>query len=307
MSKVQTYPDQSFITSWSEYLDCCKLKVVALIAFTALVGMLLSVDGMVPLDKAFWGLLGISLAAAAGAALNHVIDEDIDQRMERTRNRPVAQGNLKPVNVVIFALVLALISSLILYVFVNTLTMMLTLASMVGYAVIYTMFLKRSTPQNIVIGGAAGAAPPVLGWTSITGELHSEALLLFLIIFVWTPPHFWALAIKRQKEYAKANVPMLPVTHGIAFTKLHVVLYTILLIIVTLMPFIVFMSGTIYLAGAIALGTGFAYYAWKLYTTEGDAFAMKTFSYSIFYLTALFAFLLVDHYIRILLRSTILS
>lgn len=307
MPKVQTYPDQSFITSWSEYLDCCKLKVVALIAFTALVGMLLSVDGMVPLDKAFWGLLGISLAAAAGAALNHVIDEDIDQRMERTRNRPVAQGNLKPVNVVIFALVLTLISSLILYVFVNTLTMMLTLASMVGYAVIYTMFLKRSTPQNIVIGGAAGAAPPVLGWTSITGELHSEALLLFLIIFVWTPPHFWALAIKRQKEYAKANVPMLPVTHGIAFTKLHVVLYTILLIIVTLMPFIVFMSGTIYLAGAIALGAGFAYYAWKLYTTEGDAFAMKTFSYSIFYLTALFAFLLVDHYIRILLRSTILS
>lgn len=307
MSKVQTYPDQSFITNWPEYLDCCKLKVVGLIAFTALVGMLLSVDGMVPLDKVFWGLLGISLAAAAGAALNHVIDEDIDQRMERTRNRPVAQGNLKPVNVVIFALTLALISSLILYLFVNTLTMMLTLASMIGYAVIYTMFLKRSTPQNIVIGGAAGAAPPVLGWTSITGELHSEALLLFLIIFVWTPPHFWALAIKRQKEYAKANVPMLPVTHGIAFTKLHVVLYTILLIIVTLMPFIVFMSGTIYLAGAIALGAGFAYYAWKLYTTEGDEFAMKTFGYSIFYLTALFAFFLVDHYVRILLRSTILN
>lgn len=307
MPSVQTYPDQSFITNWEAYLDCCKLKVVGLIAFTALVGMLLSVDGMVPLDKVFWGLLGISLAAAAGAALNHVIDEDIDQKMERTKNRPVAQGNLKPKNVVIFALTLALISSLILYVFVNTLTMLLTIASMIGYAVIYTMFLKRSTPQNIVIGGAAGAAPPVLGWTSITGELHSEALLLFLIIFVWTPPHFWALAIKRQKEYAKVNVPMLPVTHGIAFTKLHVVLYTILLIIVTLMPFIVFMSGTIYLAGAIVLGAGFAYYAWKLYTTEGDEFAMKTFGYSIFYLTALFAFFLVDHYIRILLRSTLLN
>ena len=307
MPRAETYSDQSFITNWSDYLDCCKLKVVGLIAFTALVGMLLSVDGMVPLDKVFWGLIGISLAAAAGAALNHVIDEEIDQRMERTRNRPVAKGNLKPVNVVIFAIVLALISSLILYAFVNTLTMMLTIASMVGYAIIYTMFLKRSTPQNIVIGGAAGAAPPVLGWTSITGELHSEALLLFLIIFVWTPPHFWALAIKRQKEYAKANVPMLPVTHGIAFTKLHVVLYTILLIIVTMMPFIVFMSGTIYLAGAIALGAGFAYYAWKLYTTEGDEFAMKTFGYSIFYLTALFAFFLADHYVRILLRSTLLD
>lgn len=303
MPNTQTYPNQSFLTNWSDYLDCCKLKVVGLIAFTALVGMLLSVDGMVPLDKAFWGLLGISLAAAAGAAFNHVIDEDIDQRMERTKGRPIAQGTLKPRNVVIFALVLAFLSAVMLFVFVNTLTMMLTMASMVGYAVIYTMFLKRATPQNIVIGGAAGAAPPVLGWTSITGELHSEALLLFLIIFVWTPPHFWALAIKRQKEYAKVDVPMLPVTHGIAFTKLHVVLYTALLFIVTLMPFIVFMSGTVYLAGAVSLGVGFAYYAWKLYTTEGDEFAMKTFGYSIFYLTALFAFFLIDHYIRIFIRT----
>lgn len=307
MPSSQIYPSQSFLTNWSDYLACCKLKVVALILFTALVGMLLSVDGMIPLDKAFWGLFGIGFAAAAGAALNHVIDEEIDQRMERTRNRPVALGVLKPRNVVIFALALAIIAAIVLYVFVNTLTMLLTIASMIGYAVIYTMFLKRSTPQNIVIGGAAGAAPPVLGWTSITGELHSEALLLFLIIFVWTPPHFWALAIKRQKEYAKVDVPMLPVTHGIAFTKLHVVLYTILLIIVTLMPFIVFMSGTLYLAGAISLGAGFAYYAWKLYSTEGDEFAMKTFGYSIFYLTALFAFFLVDHYVRILLRSTLLN
>ncbi len=303
MPRAQLLSEQSFITNWSTYLACCKLKVIALIVFTALVGMLLSVDGLPPLSNAFWGLLGIGLAAAAGAALNHVIDEDIDQRMERTMNRPVAQGELAPRNVVIFALILASVSMLILYVFVNTLTMMLTMASMIGYAVIYTMFLKRSTPQNIVLGGAAGAAPPVLGWTAITGELHSEALLLFLIIFVWTPPHFWALAIKRQKEYARANVPMLPVTHGIALTKLHVMLYTILLIIVTMMPFLVFMSGTIYLAGAITLGAGFAYYAWKLYSTEGDEFAMKTFGYSIFYLTALFAFFLVDHYARIIIRT----
>lgn len=303
MSKVQTMGSQSFIDNWSAYLACCKLKVIFLIMFTALVGMLLSVDGIPPLSKVFWGLLGIGLAAAAGAALNHVIDEEIDQRMERTMNRPVATGELEPRNVMIFAITLAVLSALILYAFVNTLTMMLTLASMIGYAVIYTMFLKRTTPQNIVIGGAAGAAPPVLGWTSITGELNSEALLLFLIIFVWTPPHFWALAIKRQKEYAKAKVPMLPVTHGIALTKLHVVLYTILLFLVTLMPFVVFMSGTIYLAGAISLGMGFAYYAWKLYSTDGDEFAMKTFGYSIFYLTALFGFLLLDHYVRIIIRT----
>jgi protoheme IX farnesyltransferase len=303
MSKVQTMGPQSFIINWRAYLACCKLKVIFLIMFTALVGMLLSVDGMPPLSKVFWGLLGIGLAAAAGAALNHVIDKEIDQRMERTMNRPVATGELESRNVVIFAITLAVLSALILYVFVNTLTMMLTMASMVGYAVIYTMFLKRTTPQNIVIGGAAGAAPPVLGWTSVTGELHGEALLLFLIIFIWTPPHFWALAIKRQKEYAKAKVPMLPVTHGIALTKLHVVLYTILLFLVTLMPFVVFMSGTIYLAGAISLGVGFAYYAWKLYSTDGDEFAMKTFGYSIFYLTALFGFLLLDHYVRIIIRT----
>jgi len=302
MPKAQSFNNQSLLTNWSDYLDCCKLKVVGLIMFTALVGMLLSVDGLPPLDKVFWGLIGIGLAAAAGAALNHVIDEEIDQRMERTRDRPVAQGVLKGHNVMLFALGLASLSALVLYFFVNTLTMLLTLASMIGYAVIYTMFLKRSTPQNIVIGGAAGAAPPVLGWTSITGELHSEALLLFLIIFIWTPPHFWALAIKRQQEYAKANVPMLPVTHGIAFTKLHVVLYTILLVIVTMLPFLVFMSGKIYLAGALALGGGFVYYVWKLYSSEGDEFAMKTFGYSIFYLTALFAFLLLDHYVRILIR-----
>ncbi|MCB1639905.1 MAG: heme o synthase, partial [Thiothrix sp.] len=248
----------------SAYYECCKPKVVYLILFTAFVGMLLSTSGPIPLDLMFWGLIGIGLAAAAGAALNHVIDEEIDQRMERTRGRPVARGTLPPLNVVVFACALAMLSTLILLTFVNTLTALLTLASMVGYAIIYTLFLKRSTPQNIVIGGAAGAAPPVLGWTAITGELTTGALLLFLIIFVWTPPHFWALAIRRQQDYANAGLPMLPVTHGIAFTKLHILLYTVLLVIISIMPFLTFMSGMLYLVGAMGLGAGFIYYAWKL-------------------------------------------
>ncbi|MEZ5537887.1 MAG: heme o synthase [Thiolinea sp.] len=295
------------VTNFQAYYECCKPKVVYLILFTAFVGMLLSTPGMIPLDKAFWGLLGIGLAAAAGAALNHAIDQTIDQRMDRTRSRPVAQGVLRPINVVIFALGMTLLSAIILFQFVNALTALLTMASMIGYAIIYTMFLKHSTPQNIVIGGAAGAAPPVLGWTAITGQLHPEALLLFLIIFVWTPPHFWALAIKRQKDYARAKVPMLPVTHGIAFTKLHIMLYTILLVIVSIVPFLIFMSGTLYLVGALGLGAGFTWYAWKLYNAQGDEYAMKTFGYSIFYLTALFAFFLLDHYLRVFIRYTFMS
>ena len=288
---------------WHEYLELCKPKVVLLILFTALVGMFLSTDGLVPFYSWFWGLLGIGLAASAGAALNHWVDEEIDARMERTRSRPLPKGNISGRQAVTFALTLATLSMVILLAFVNTLTAALTFASMVGYAVIYSMFLKRSTPQNIVLGGAAGAAPPVLGWTAVTGELHGEALLLFLIIFVWTPPHFWALAIRRVDDYARAGVPMLPVTHGIAFTKLHVLLYTILLVIVTIIPFLVMMSGTIYLAGALALGAGFVFYAVKLYRSEGDQYAMKTFGYSIFYLSALFAFLLLDHYARIFIRT----
>ncbi|MGB5705312.1 MAG: heme o synthase, partial [Arenicellales bacterium] len=293
--------------NWRDYLELCKPKVVALILFTAAVGMFLSTEGWVPFNAWFWGLIGIGLAASAGAALNHWVDQEIDARMERTQARPLPQGNIGAYNAVVFALSLAAFSMLILVVFVNTLTAALTLASMVGYAVIYTMFLKRTTPQNIVLGGAAGAAPPVLGWTAVTGELHSEALLLFLIIFIWTPPHFWALAIKRRDDYARAEVPMLPVTHGIALTKLHVLLYTILLVIITMMPFVVRMSGTIYLAGAVALGIGFVYYALKLYRAEGDQFAMKTFGYSIFYLSALFAFLLLDHYARIAIRAWFLN
>jgi len=297
----------SSLFSCREYLGLCKLRVVGLILFTALVGMLLSTEGWVPLDKAFWGLLGIGLAAAAGAALNHVVDQQIDQQMARTRNRPLPQGALGTREATIFAMGLIVLSMVILLGFVNPLTAWLTLASMVGYAVIYTMFLKRSTPQNIVLGGAAGATPPVLGWTAITGELNSEALLLFLIIFIWTPPHFWALAIRRRDEYSKAKIPMLPVTHGIAFTKLHVLLYTVLLMIVTIMPFLFMKSGLIYLLGAVGLGMGFLYHAVKLYRGKGDEFAMKTFGYSIFYLSALFGFLLADHYARIFIRHFFMS
>ncbi|NKB77008.1 MAG: protoheme IX farnesyltransferase [Gammaproteobacteria bacterium] len=288
---------------WREYFELCKPKVVALILFTALVGMFLSTEGLIPFNAWFWGITGIGLAASAGAALNHWVDEEIDARMERTNKRPLPQGSISSRQAVSFALLLASLSMIILVAFVNVLTAVLTFASMVGYAVIYTMFLKRTTPQNIVLGGAAGAAPPVLGWTAVTGELHSEALLLFLIIFIWTPPHFWALAIKRRDDYAKAEIPMLPVTHGIAFTKLHILLYTLLLVVITIMPFLIMMSGVFYLAGALALGMGFVYYSIKLYRCEGDEFAMKTFGYSIFYLSALFGFLLVDHYARIAIRA----
>ena len=295
------------IPIWREYLELCKPKVVLLILFTALVGMVLSSNGWLPSAVWFWGLLGIGLAASAGAALNHWVDEEIDARMQRTHDRPLPRGEISGRQAVTFALVLAALSMAVLLIFVNALTAALTFASMIGYAVIYSMFLKHSTPQNIVLGGAAGAAPPVLGWSAITGEIHGEALLLFLIIFVWTPPHFWALAIKRVDDYASAGVPMLPVTHGIAFTKLHILLYTILLVVVTLMPFLVLMSGVIYLAGALALGIGFVYHAVKLYRAEGDRHAMKTFGYSIFYLSALFGFLLLDHYARIFIRAFILD
>ena len=286
----------------NHYLGLCKLKVIALILFTAFVGMLLSSQGLLPLQEMIAGLLGIGLAAASGAALNHVVDSHIDAIMERTANRPLPQANMTQTRALIFALSLAAISMLILFLWVNTLTAVLTFIALIGYAVIYTMFLKRSTPQNIVWGGAAGAAPPLLGWTAITGEVSQEALLLFLIIFIWTPPHFWALAIKRRAEYAKAKVPMLPVTHGVEYTKLHILLYTVLLMAVTLLPFLTQMSGLIYLVGALTLGIGFIYHAIQLYQSEGDEHSMKTFGYSIFYLSLLFGFFLMDHYARILFR-----
>jgi protoheme IX farnesyltransferase len=292
------------LTSWSQYYSLTKPKVVFLIVFTAMVGMLLAADGAVPLDIFVFGLLGIGLAASSGAAINHVVDEHIDRIMERTRNRPMASGELDQKSALIFALGIGALGITLLVIFVNTLTAVLTFFSLVGYALIYTMYLKRATPQNIVLGGAAGAAPPLLGWTAVTGHVETEALLLFLIIFIWTPPHFWALAIRRREEYAKAGIPMLPVTHGVNFTKIQILLYTILLFLVTLMPFLIQMSGLIYLAGAVSLGLGFLYYAIRLYRDENpNVIAMKTFGYSIFYLSLLFAFLLADHYARLFIRG----
>jgi protoheme IX farnesyltransferase len=291
------------MATWSQYYKLTKPKVVYLIVFTAMVGMLLAVDGAVPLDIFVFGLLGIGFAAASGAAINHVVDERIDQLMERTKDRPIASGDIGQGKALVFALSLGAIGIAMLLVFINVLTAILTFFSLVGYALIYTMYLKRATPQNIVLGGAAGAAPPLLGWTAVTGQVETEALLLFLIIFIWTPPHFWALAIRRREEYAKADIPMLPVTHGVYFTKIQILLYTILLFIVTLVPFLIQMSGLIYLAGAVSLGIGFLYYAVKLYRDdEPNVIAMKTFGYSIFYLSVLFGFLLLDHYARIVIR-----
>ncbi len=293
---------------WKKYIELCKPKVVVLIVFTAIVGMLLSTQGALVWQTMIFATLGIGLASASGAAINQLVERKIDAIMERTQSRPLPQGDLDEKKALIFALAIGTIGILILLFFVNLLTTILTFISLIGYAVIYTIFLKRSTSQNIVLGGAAGAAPPLLGWTAMTGEVQSEALLLFLIIFVWTPPHFWALAIRRREEYAKANIPMLPVTHGVPFTKLQILLYTLLLVAVSILPFVIQMSGLIYLAGAIALGIGFLRYAIALYLTDdSDKLAMKTFGYSIFYLNLLFMFLLADHYTRIFIRTFILQ
>lgn len=284
--------------TWRDYLALCKLKVVALIVFTAVVGMFLATPGMVPMDALVLGTLGIGLGAASGAAFNHVVDQRIDRIMARTRSRPLPGGRLDTGLAVAFAATLSVISMLVLALGVNLLTAVLTLASMVGYSVIYTMYLKRATPQNIVIGGAAGAMPPVLGWTAVTGTLEPDALLLFLIIFVWTPPHFWALAIHRRADYARADVPMLPVTHGVAFTRLHILLYTLMLLAVSLLPFVSGMSGPLYLGGAVFLGIAFIGHALRLYFGEDPVgLPMRTFTFSIWYLAALFAVLLVDHYL----------
>ena len=285
-----------------QYYNLCKPKVVMLIVFTAIVGMLLATESFPPWDIFVFGNIGIALASASGAVVNHWVDQRIDGLMDRTKQRPLPTGGVTPAAALSFAIVLCVSAMIILLIFTNVLTAILTLISVIGYAVIYTMFLKRSTPHNIVLGGAAGAAPPVLGWAAVTGSVNTEALLLFMIIFVWTPPHFWALAIRRKDDYEKAGIPMLPVTHGIAFTKAQVLLYSFILLLVTLIPFIVQMSGVIYLAGAIGLGIMFIYHAWKLYRAEADIHAMKTFAYSIVYLNGLFAFLLVDHYARIFFR-----
>lgn len=290
------------IPIWKRYLELTKPKVVLLIVFTAIVGMLLSTPGAIPLDIFIFGNLGIALAAASGAAVNHYVDQQIDQQMDRTMNRPLAEGDISGNAALTFAITLGVLGLGMLYIFTNLLATILTFFSAIGYAVIYTIYLKRSTPQNIVWGGAAGAAPPLLGWACVTGTVPTEALLLFLIIFVWTPPHFWALAIKRVEEYRKVDVPMLPVTHGIPFTKQHIFLYTLMLFAVTLMPFVIQMSGLIYLFGAVILGLGFIVSAWKLLTREDENQPMKTFAYSIIYLSALFAFFLADHYARVIIR-----
>jgi protoheme IX farnesyltransferase len=282
--------------SWRDYYTLTKPRVVQLLVFTAIVGMFLATPGMVPWDTLIFGSLGIGLAAASGAAVNHVLDQRLDAEMTRTRNRPLPSGRVSERDALTFAIGLGLLGLAILMMLVNALTAALTFASLIGYAVIYTVYLKRATPQNIVIGGAAGAAPPVLGWAAVQNDVSGYALLLFLIIFTWTPPHFWALAVARRSDYERAEIPMLPVTHGEAVTKSFIVYYTILLIIVTLLPYLTGMSGPLYLLSAVLLGAGFLHYALRLkFAADADA-AMRTFSYSISYLMALFLFLLIDHY-----------
>ncbi|WP_323846077.1 heme o synthase [Microbulbifer magnicolonia] len=283
--------------SWRDYYELTKPRVVMLMILTSVIGMLLAVPGMVPLDILLLGNLGIALCAGSAAAVNHLVDRHIDIKMARTSNRPVARGRVEPQKALLFALLLGSLGMSILLLFVNALTAWLTLFSLLGYAVVYTMFLKRATPQNIVIGGLAGAAPPLLGWTAVTGDLHGHGLLLVLIIFAWTPPHFWALAVHRREEYAKADIPMLPVTHGVAYTKLHILLYTFVLLAVSLLPFATAMLGWLYLLGAVVLGLGFVYWAVEMLRDRNPNAGMETFKYSIIYLMALFCIMLLDHYL----------
>ena len=264
--------------------------------------MLLSSPDLVPLDLLFVGSLGIWLSAASAAVINQVVDLKIDTEMIRTRSRPLVRGNISTNSAILFAFVLCAASMLMLTFYVNVLTALLTLVSLVGYGFVYSMYLKRATPQNIVIGGAAGAAPPILGWTAITNSLDPQSLLLFLIIFAWTPPHFWALAIYRRKEYAKVNIPMLPVTHGVEFTRKYILLYSVVLFLISLLPFITLMSGPVYLFGAVVLGMRFLYYAIRMQIDHSDELAMQMFSFSIIYLTAIFMFLILDHYMPYLVR-----
>ena len=279
------------------YYLLCKPNVVYMMLICALVGMLLAEDSVSSIPTILIALLGIALCSGSAAAINQVIDRKADAAMTRTDQRPLPQGELSAFHASCFALVIGILGAVILFLFINTLTMILTLASLVGYAFIYTVYLKRATPQNIVIGGLAGAAPPLLGWASISNTIDPHALLLVLIIFVWTPPHFWALAIYRKDEYAKESIPMLPVTHGVAFTKLQIVLYTIILFIVSILPYIVLMSGGIYLVSAVILSSIFLYYSIKLYFSDDDAIAMKTFNFSIYYIFLIFVALLLDHYL----------
>lgn len=283
--------------TWRDYRELTKPKVVALMILTSVIGMFMAVPGMVPLDVLILGNLGIAMCAGSAAAVNHLVDRRVDLQMARTHKRPIATGVLSAGQAAMFAAVMGGVGMAVLLVWVNALTAWLTLASLIGYAFIYTMFLKRATPQNIVIGGLAGAAPPLLGWTAVTGQVDGHGLLLVLIIFAWTPPHFWALAIHRKEEYAAVDIPMLPVTHGVAYTKLHILLYTVIMFLITLLPFATRMSGPLYLLGAVILGGGFLYWAIELLRGKNANAPMETFRYSIVYLMALFVVMLVDHYV----------
>ena len=283
--------------NWRDYYEMCKPRVVMLLVLTSVVGMFLAVPGMVPLDVLILGNLGIALVASSGAVVNHLIDRKVDAVMRRTINRPMPQGRVEPRQAAWFAAIIGCVGMAIMLIWANQLSAWLTLASFVGYAFIYTGWLKRATPQNIVIGGLSGAMPPLLGWSAVTGTIEPGALILVLIIFAWTPPHFWALAIHRKEEYAKTGIPMLPVTHGEQLTKVHMLLYTIIMVMVSIMPWLIGMSGPLYLASAVILGAGFMYWVLRLMFRPQPSTAMDTFKYSIIYLMALFPLLMVDHYV----------
>ena len=283
--------------SWRDYYEMCKPRVVLLMVLTSVVGMFMAVPGMVPINILLFGNLGIALVAGAGAVCNHLIDRKIDLKMKRTQNRPLPQGRVGSRQTIVFALIIGLSGMGILLFLVNPMCAWLTLGSFVGYAFVYTGYLKHATPQNIVIGGLAGAMPPLLGWSAVTGTIEPGAVILVLIIFAWTPPHFWALAIHRKDEYAKSGVPMLPVTHGEQITKLHIIFYTGILIVLSSMPYFVQMSGLVYLTCAMLLGAGFLFFSWLLFIEPGPRTAMNTFRYSIVYLALLFVALLIDHYL----------
>lgn len=285
------------IAHWRDFYEMCKPRVIMLMLLTSLVGMFLAVPGMLPLDVLLFGNLGIALVASSGAVVNHLIDRKIDLIMKRTHNRPVAQGRVEPRHAAIFAIVIGVSGMAILLFLVNPLCAWLTLASFVGYAFIYTGYLKHATPQNIVIGGLSGAMPPLLGWSAVTGTIEADALILVLIIFAWTPPHFWALAIHRKDEYAKSGVPMLPVTHGEHVTKIHILIYTLFLIVVSVFPYFSGLSGLLYLVSALLLGAGFLAWSSKLMFRPEPSTAMDTFRYSIVYLALLFLALVIDHYL----------
>ena len=301
MSSVKVQPTRSrVIAQLLDYIELCKPRVVALMVFTAVVGMLLAAPGELSINPLVFGTLGIALVAGSAAAINQLADRRVDAVMRRTQMRPLPSGHLDTRHVLIFAAVIGTLGMWILIAFVNLLTATLTLLSLVGYAVVYTLYLKHATPQNIVIGGAAGASPPLLGWTAVTGHVDPNALVLFLIIFTWTPPHFWALALYRKEDYARVGIPMLPVTHGEDFTRLHILLYTILLVLVTMLPFLTGMSGGVYLIGALVLGAGFLHYAFALMRSRSRELAIRTFVFSIIYLMLLFSLLLFDRYLPLL-------